>query len=570
MAKVEGMHLRGSRWYVRILVPKDLQAAFGRSRLDLSLGTSDRREATLQATLKRAHWLATFETKRRELSPAAVDAVTPDLAHHLALRVRARVLIEDDDLRQDHRLLSEVAHVLGLDPAAPRIFEPAETFPPRDALGGLTDGEYAALVRMNAGSAKNAASAVARRKLSAVLPIVEREARGLGIAITANTPGIREALPLCLAAFSEAWQEVQSRDAGKPTPTPALPPAPLPPKDSVKTAARTLRDVYDRWKQSGATPRSADSIAAYGRAVAQFEGQHPALPLDALNGDLGDSYRAWLVANCKTPKTARDRLTAIKSLLKYAAETLEWIPKQPWRGLDIKSTTTHKRRPWSSGELATLFGTALHQRGTIPEHPYAGGLSAYWVPLLGLFTGARLGELCQLRTVDVQEVGGCPVLVLTDDGEDQSIKSEAGHRAVPIHSELQRLGFLEYVKAIKATGADSLWPAMKIRKGKPSDFFGRWFKEHREGLGLEPSFHYFRHTVRPLMRQAGVSEETQDKVTGHATKGSVGTVVYGHGPCRNCGRQWRQSSIPGWCSRRCPHEGRGSYRGPVHRFAGCV
>ena len=67
MAKVEGMHLRGSRWYVRILVPKDLQAAFGRSRLDLSLGTSDRREATLQATLKRAHWLATFETKRREL-----------------------------------------------------------------------------------------------------------------------------------------------------------------------------------------------------------------------------------------------------------------------------------------------------------------------------------------------------------------------------------------------------------------------------------------------------------------------------------------------------------------------
>ena len=59
MAKVEGLHLRGSRWYVRILVPKDLQAAFGKSRLNLSLGTSDRREATLQATLKRAHWLAT-------------------------------------------------------------------------------------------------------------------------------------------------------------------------------------------------------------------------------------------------------------------------------------------------------------------------------------------------------------------------------------------------------------------------------------------------------------------------------------------------------------------------------
>lgn len=528
MAKVEGMHLRGSRWYVRILVPKDLQTAFGRSRLDLSLGTSDRREATLQATLKRAHWLATFDTKRGELSPAAVDAVTPELAQHLALRVRARVLMEDDDLRQDHRLLSEVAHVLGLDPAAPRIFEPIESLPPRDALEGLTDSEYAALVRMNAGSAKSAAAAVARRKLSAVLPLVEREARELGLAITTDTPGILEALPVCLAAFSEAWQEVQARDAGKPVPTPAIPPAPLAPKAAPKTTARTLRDVYDRWKLSGATARSADSIAAYGRAVTQFEGQHPALPLEAFNGDLGDAYRAWLVATCKTPKTARDRLTAIKSLLKFATDTLEWLPKQPWRGLDIKATTTHKRRPWSAEELAALFGTTLHQRGTLPEHPYAGGMAAYWVPLLGLFTGARLGELCQLRTVDVQMVGGLPALVLTDDGEEQSIKSEAGHRTVPIHSELLRLGFLEYVETIRATGKDSLWPAMKLRKGKPSDYFGRWFKEHREGLGLTPSFHYFRHTVRPLMRQAGIPEETQDKVTGHASKGSVGTVVYGH------------------------------------------
>jgi hypothetical protein len=31
-----------------------------------------------------------------------------------------------------------------------------------------------------------------------------------------------------------------------------------------------------------------------------------------------------------------------------------------------------------------------------------------------------------------------------------------------------------------------------------------------------------------LMRQAGFSEDTQDKVTGHKAHGSVGTVVYGH------------------------------------------
>jgi integrase len=255
------------------------------------------------------------------------------------------------------------------------------------------------------------------------------------------------------------------------------------------------------------------------------------MPLTEFNGDLGDQYRAWLLENCNTPKTARDRLTAIKSLLKYATETLEWLPKQPWHGLDIKATTTNKRRPWTSIELQTFFHSPLYQQGTLPDHPYAGQHAAYWIPLLGLYSGARLGELCQLRTQDVQTLEGIPVLVLTDEGEGQSIKSVAGHRSVPIHSELIRLGFLDYVESIRSSGNGSLWPSLKLRNGKPSDYFGRWFKDQRHSLGLveaRPDFHCFRHTVRPLMRQAGFSEETQDKVTGHKAHGSVGTVVYGH------------------------------------------
>ena len=46
--------------------------------------------------------------------------------------------------------------------------------------------------------------------------------------------------------------------------------------------------------------------------------------------------------------------------------------------------------------------------------------------------------------------------------------------------------------------------------------------------GTRPDFHCFRHTVRPLMRKGGQSEGTMDKVTGHKTVGSVGTVVYDH------------------------------------------
>ena len=123
-----------------------------------------------------------------------------------------------------------------------------------------------------------------------------------------------------------------------------------------------------------------------------------------------------------------------------------------------------------------------------------------------------------------------PALVLTDEGEGQSIKSEAGHRTIPIHSELIRLGFLGYAKAMREAGHVSLWPSLPIRKDKASDYFGRWFLAFRKTLEMAgpgaPTFHYFRHTVRPLMRRAGFDAMTRDLVTGHETKGSVGDVVY--------------------------------------------
>jgi len=44
------------------------------------------------------------------------------------------------------------------------------------------------------------------------------------------------------------------------------------------------------------------------------------------------------------------------------------------------------------------------------------------------------------------------MLCITDEGEGQSVKTEAGIRRVPIHSELIRLGFLDYVRKTKESG----------------------------------------------------------------------------------------------------------------------
>lgn len=530
MATVQGLNLREGRYHLCIIVPIDLVKVYGKRRFNPALGTSDRKEAIFKGHLERAKWLADFEIKRRELNPQAVESVTPELAQAIADGVRSMVLSGDDSLREDFKVLRELARIASKKPVINSLQIPVD--PPRDELAGMTIEEAEGLAWLNSSMSDLVGSDYAINNLRAALPWAQEAAKRLGLTVDERTPGIRDALRLSLASLREAREDATRRDAGKVIPTPLMPEPPTSNSEPKETPSQTLRDVFDRWVTSGSKPRSNDSRAATDRALRLFESQHPTAKLSDFTPDLGDRYRSWLLTQSSiSPKTARDQFNALKSLLKYAFEVLEWMPRQPWRALSIEAKATTQRRPWKDDELTRLFSTPLHSNYELPKSKQAGKDAAYWVPLLGLYTGARLGELCQLRALDVQQVEGIHVLTLTDEGEGQTIKTDAGHRSVPIHSELIRLGFLDYVEQIRKSNAASLWPEMSIREGKPSDYFSRWFLRFRHSVGLTedyPDFHCFRHTIRPQMRRARISESTMDKITGHETLGSVGTVVYDH------------------------------------------
>jgi hypothetical protein len=66
MATVEGLNLRGGRFYLRVLIPQDLQEAYeGRTRVNLSLRTSDRATAVLNGLRVKAQWLEEFAAIRQ-------------------------------------------------------------------------------------------------------------------------------------------------------------------------------------------------------------------------------------------------------------------------------------------------------------------------------------------------------------------------------------------------------------------------------------------------------------------------------------------------------------------------
>jgi hypothetical protein len=93
-----------------------------------------------------------------------------------------------------------------------------------------------------------------------------------------------------------------------------------------------LHQVFERWKM--ARSRSDDSVAARSRAIAICEQYLDKLPWE-LTREQGDAFRAFLLTQETTPKTAHDRLTWVKSVLRYAKRDLGIISVQPWEGIDI-------------------------------------------------------------------------------------------------------------------------------------------------------------------------------------------------------------------------------------------
>jgi integrase len=157
------------------------------------------------------------------------------------------------------------------------------------------------------------------------------------------------------------------------------------------------------------------------------------------------------------------------------------------------------------------------------ERPEGGaGEAAYWLPLLGLFTGARLNEIGQLGTADVKKQDGVTFIHFTDQGEGQRLKTGGKSRKrVPVHETLIKLGFLRYVDSMRKAKEERLFPDLRADShGHLTGNWSKWFNRYLDkAVGITDAgkdFHSFRHTFKHHARACGIPEDQHDALTGHA------------------------------------------------------
>lgn len=293
---------------------------------------------------------------------------------------------------------------------------------------------------------------------------------------------------------------------------------------------KKISDAYGAWVALRQAPERTRQT--YKRHADQFVTLMGDMSLHAVSRTVGiqfrDNLQAWAIENGKTATTADNILVSIRALFNVARDK-GWLTSNPLERLSVEigGKESEGREPWTKEELGLIFSDALWTSHAIPTDKKAGREAAYWMPLIACYTGARLTEIAQLWTDDIATEPGKETFEFRADAQrDQKLKNSGSWRAVPMHPELIRLGFCDYVKSLTN---GSLFPHLpKEGKNGAGGQFGKWFGTFKSTKGFTSpakSFHSFRHLVATELRLAGATDAQADAITGHAGNG-VGRQVY--------------------------------------------
>ncbi|WP_394250652.1 tyrosine-type recombinase/integrase [Vibrio profundi] len=208
---------------------------------------------------------------------------------------------------------------------------------------------------------------------------------------------------------------------------------------------------------------------------------------------------------------------SVKDYIQKSSSFFEWCLQMeltdinPFKGIKFKKKRkdSEAKNSYTAKQLSRIFYSEIFVNRSY-KHPYQ-----YWLPILGVFTGARLNELCQLYRNDVYVEKGIWVIRIDERFSGQKLKNTFSRRVIPLHKEILRLGFLEYIDSLPN---DKLFPELTLGRDGYASNASKWFGRYKTKLGFEKGydFHSFRHTFATYLKNNGVPASEASELLGHS------------------------------------------------------
>lgn len=479
--KVRYLIERDGRYHARVVVPARLRPIIKKVELSAALG-ADRRAALrrLPAVVARFHdQLA--EAERRSPEPSSPSLSSFDPARAALDRYRSSIAF-DSELRD-------------ATPAFARV-----GFPDEDYIEDLK-------------------AIISGRLHDHQLPIrfLTNIRQHVPPRLALDRPAWRRATRILAQAELAAIDVSILRSEGEPDP-------PLPDflvkADAPAPATETIENVFSGYRtelQRGGKGRDAESRwRPIIDSLVKFLGHNSAARITRRDAVRWKDH----LLETLSAKTVRDTyLATAKAAFTWAADNLDQLPQNPFAGVKVRlaKQITTRERGFQQDEAEAILRAAQSYIGSSREHATMTAAKR-WVPFLGAYTGARVGELTQLRVEDIRSAGGVHYLRITPDAG--TVKSGL-YRDVPLHDHLIDDGFLDFVKE---RGAGALFYRNAPRRGKnsPAEIvagrLGKWIRS----LGVisdkvQPN-HGWRHRFKTVGLELKVDARVLDAIQGHAPR----------------------------------------------------
>lgn len=244
----------------------------------------------------------------------------------------------------------------------------------------------------------------------------------------------------------------------------------------------------------------------------------------------------------------KDRIsrTTVNNNLGYVSSFMKWcvingyVDINFFEGMRLKKLirVRDERDRFEEKELKQIFQKQNYIEFTeVEKQKY----EYYWCPLISLFSGMRLNEICSLYLDNIIQVKGnhrekrwCFNILEEPDRPDKHLKTLSSRRIVPIHDILIDLNFLEFVELLKQRhkNRQRLFQELKLSEGSYIRNVSRFFnRRYLTKLGLKTerkTFHSLRHTVIDHLKQQGIDVSFINELVGHSS-GNIDLDRYGKG-----------------------------------------
>lgn len=534
-----GLVKRGSRYYFRLRIPKDLQTIFRRNEVLKSLRTGSSASAKIQAKglsyrleqlfmqvrcgmLTReqikhlihenlTNILAGFEESRDALKPAAPYNPAP------------KNTIDVQESRQMAEYLSEW-HQEQLIPGQDKGIGFAFDFL-KDK--GLFDKEFEDLTEDELGLVRFASRELRKSFVTVFKTERERLAGNYDNPYDSHTLKAASVPRRPVPLFSEAMERFLAEKRARGRTEKTLNEFDRQRRLYLKILGDKPVDQYERADFVRAKgilekwPRNANALSRRGHAISKYN-------LDGLSteeiikrADLGAPYDT---------RTVHKHLEAINSTFKFCV-TSGWLDRSlcpSWK--EPEKEVEEKMQPFSQEEITRFFSSSLFssksKRVQQPE--------TLWAFVIAVFSGLRIGEIVQLAVEDVFQYADSDLWCFDINAEgEKTLKNKSSKRVIPVHPQLLALGFLNYVERARARGQQWLWPGLKKDKGFDSDGFSKRVNRDIDrhcAKDKRKRFHSFRDTFAHALTAAGVDSAIIGGILGHTPASKITEKYMGKYP----------------------------------------